>query len=256
MPVLSALQAFLFYPPVTQHSGWHHYRGRINIPLTNDYYEVVVIMLLEMGTGEAAFASMEVLRRWQPENVIMVGIAAGVPSKVTLGDVVVSSFVFYYEQAKRTSKGDQRRPKYFYSDRLLYDRAISYKGNGWKSKISTEPPDILHVDKDFPRVHFGAIASGEKVLADARTLAQLLKECSDLLAVGMEGAGVARAASHQPRPTRFLEIRSICDYGNKQKNDAWQAFAAEAAAAFTISLLLSRPVPPVNWGKGSGGGQV
>ncbi len=214
----------------------------------------MVITLLEMGNQEAAIASMEVLRRWQPENVIMVGIAGGVPDKVTLGDVVVAKFVFYYEQAKRTSKGDQRRPQYFYSDLLLYERAKSYRANGWKSKISTEPPDILHEDKDFPRVHSGAIASGEKILADARTMAQLFKECSELLAVGMEGAGVARAASHQPRPTRFLEIRSICDYGNKQKNDAWQAFAAEAAAAFTINLLRSRPIPPLNREKGNGSG--
>ena len=97
----------------------------------------------------------------------------------------------------------------------------------------------------MPKVHFGAIASGEKILADASTLTQLLSECPGLLAVGMEGAGVARAASHQTPPTRFLEVRSICDYGNDQKNDDWQAYAAEAAVAFIISLLRSRPVPPI-----------
>src|SRR5581483_10140465 len=137
-----------------------YYRGRIYIPGTDDCYEVVVIMLLGMGTGEAVVASMEALRRWHPENVIMVGIAAGVPDKVALGDIVVSKNIFYYELAKRTSKGDQRRPQYLPANPLLYGRTRAYTANDWKDKIRTEPPDMLHISKDFPRVHFGTIASG------------------------------------------------------------------------------------------------
>jgi deoxycytidine triphosphate deaminase len=233
-----------------------YYRGRINIPTTDEYYEVVVVMLLGMGTGEATIGAMAVIERWQPKNVIMVGIAGGVPSKVALGDIVVANFVFYYELAKRTSQGEQRRGQYFFSDRLLYGRALAYEANDWKNEIKTEPPDRQHMDIHFPRVHFGAIASGEKVLADTMTLKQLLTECPDLMAVAMEGAGVAGAASHQSHPPRFLEVRSICDYGDEKKNDKWQAFAAEAAAVFIINLLRSRPVPPVNWGKESGSVQV
>jgi deoxycytidine triphosphate deaminase len=220
-----------------------YYRGRIKIPITDatdEYYEVVVVMLLGMGTGEATIGAMSVIERWQPKNVIMVGIAAGVPGKVALGDIVVADFVFYYELAKRTLQGEQRRAQYFYSDRLLYGRALAHEGNDWKDKIRIEPPDRIYID-----VHFGAIASGDKILADAMTLKQLLNECPELMAVAMEGAGVAGAASHQPHPPRFLEVRSICDYGDGEKNDRWQAFAAEAATVFTINLLRSRPVPPI-----------
>jgi nucleoside phosphorylase len=220
-----------------------YYRGRINIPTTNDYYEVVVVMSPEMGNGEAAITSMDVLRLC---NVMMVGIAGGVPRKVALGDVVVANSVFYYELAKITSEGEQRRGQYFRSDRLLYNRALAHETNDWVRRIRTERPDPRQGGRHFfPKVQFGTIASGEKILAHAETLAQLLKECPELMAVAMEGAGVARAASHQTHPTRFLEVRGICDYGNEQKNDDWQAYAAEAAAAFTISLLRSRPVPPI-----------
>jgi len=174
----------------------------------------------------------------------MVGIAGGVPNEVTHGDVVVADFVFSYEIAKRTSQGIQRQGQHLYSDRFLYSRALSYDANDWKNKIKTKPPDRLHVDEDFPRVHFGAIASGEKILADDKTLVKLLKDAPELLAFTMESAGVAGAATHQSHPTRFLEIRGICDYVDEKKNAKWQAFAAEAAAVFTIELLRSRPVPP------------
>jgi 5'-methylthioadenosine/S-adenosylhomocysteine nucleosidase len=221
-----------------------YYRGRISITTTGEYYEVVVVMLLGMGNDEAAVSTVKVVERWQPAYVFMVGIAGGVPHKVMLGDVVVSDFVYYYELAKRTPKGDQRRPQQFPSDRLLYGRALTYEAGEWRNDITIARPGSTQADVPFPKVHFGAIGSGEKVIADSRVLSRLLKECPKLLAVAMEGAGVARAAAQQPHSPPFIEIRGICDYANEQKNDDWQPFAAEVAATFTVGLLRSRPVPP------------
>jgi len=222
-----------------------YYRGHISAPATGEYYEVVVVMLLGMGNDEAAVSTVRVIERWRPAYVLLVGIAGGVPGKVALGDVVISDFVYYYEPAKRTPNGDQRRPQQFLSDRLLYGRALAYEAGEWRSDITIARPGAAQADVPFPRVYFGAIGSGEKVIADARALSLLLKECPRLLAVAMEGAGVARAAAQQPHPPPFIEVRGICDYANEQKNDDWQPFAAEAAAAFTIGLLRSRPVPPL-----------
>ncbi len=222
-----------------------YYRGHISAPATGEYYEVVVVMLLGMGNDEAAVSTVRVIERWRPAYVLLVGIAGGVPGKVALGDVVISDFVYYYEPAKRTPNGDQRRPQQFLSDRLLYGRALAYEAGEWRSDITIARPGAAQADVPFPRAYFGAIGSGEKVIADARALSLLLKECPRLLAVAMEGAGVARAAAQQPHPPPFIEVRGICDYANEQKNDDWQPFAAEAAAAFTIGLLRSRPVPPL-----------
>src|SRR5436305_12185731 len=141
-----------------------------------------------MGNPEPTLGSMRVIGRWQPKNIIMVGIAAGVPSKVSLGDIVVANYVFYYELAKRTPTGEQRRGPQFLTDRSLYGRALAFESNDWKSKITTEPPKRLHMDTHFPNVHFGAIACGDKILADKTTLTELLEECPDLKAVAMEGA--------------------------------------------------------------------
>jgi nucleoside phosphorylase len=82
-------------------------------------------MLLGMGNDEAAISTVRVIDRWRPAYILMVGIAGGVPGKVSLGDVVISDFVYYYEPAKRTPKGDQRRAQQFLSDRLLYGRACA-----------------------------------------------------------------------------------------------------------------------------------
>lgn len=222
-----------------------YYRGRIHIPETDEYYEVVVTMLLGMGNPEAGWGSMKVIEKWQPKSIIMVGIAAGIPTKVSFGDIVVANYVYDYGLGKITPTGEERRPQQFPTDRFLYGRALAFEYNDWRSKITLEPPKRAKRDTPFPKVHFGAIACGNKVLADGMTLNELVKECPELKAYAMEGAGVAGAANHQSSPLRFLEIRSICDYANPEKNDKWQAFAAEAAAAFTISFLRSGPVPPI-----------
>ncbi|MBL8017144.1 MAG: 5'-methylthioadenosine/S-adenosylhomocysteine nucleosidase, partial [Ignavibacteria bacterium] len=223
-----------------------YYYGYLTIPASGEQYTVVVIMLLDMGNDEAAVWTTHAIQRWQPANVLMVGIAGGVPKKVALGDVVVADFCYYYELAKRTIKGDQRRPKQFPSDRLLYGRAQAYEASEWKGEINVARPGAASAKVKLPEAHFGVIGSGEKVIADTKTLPTLLKECPKLLAIAMEGAGVARAAtSHSKQPPRFLEVRSICDFADPKKNDKWQVYAANAAAAFTIGLLRSRPLPPL-----------
>ncbi len=221
-----------------------YYRGRINIHASDEYYEVVVLTLLGMGNREAAYGSMALIERWHPKNIIMVGIAAGVPNKVALGDIVVADSIYYYELAKKTPTGDQPRGRYSSSDRILYGRARAYEGNDWKSKIMIKPPNRQRIGTHYPNIHFGTIACGDKVIADETALTQLLTECPEMIAVAMEGAGVAGAADHQFYPPRFLEIRSICDYAGRDKNDKWQPFAVEAAAAFTINFLRSGPVEP------------
>ena len=82
-----------------------YYYGHVTIPSSGERYTVVVVMLLGMGNEEAAVATTRVIQRWQPEHVLMVGIAGGVPGKVALGDVVVTDSIYYYEPAKLTPRG-------------------------------------------------------------------------------------------------------------------------------------------------------
>jgi len=222
-----------------------YYYGYVSIPGKTERYTVVLMLLLDIGNDEAATATTRLLQRWQPANLLMVGIAGGVRGKVELGDVVVAKFVFYYELAKLTSAGEQHRPEQFPTDTLLRSRAYSYEATDWKSKIAVARPGTPLVESTLPNVHFEPIASGEKVIADLETLPQLLQACPKLVAVAMEGAGVARAARTHKDPPRFLEIRGICDFADPNKNDDWHGYAANAAAAFTIGLLHDRPVPPL-----------
>ena len=131
-----------------------YYWGQISVPATGERYEAVVIMLLGMGNDEAAVSTVRVVERWRPAYVTMVGIAGGVPGKVAFGDVVVADFAYYYELAKRTPKGEQRRAQQFFSDRLLYGRALAYESSEWRGDITIALPGTTQADIPFPKVRF------------------------------------------------------------------------------------------------------
>jgi len=96
----------------------------------------------------------------------------------------------------------------------------------------------------MPRASFGPIGCGELVIADEETIPKLLSECPKMLAVAMEGAGVAQAAENAH--VNFLEIRGISDLANPEKDDRWHIYAANAAAAFTRGFLRSKPIYPLS----------
>lgn len=222
-----------------------YYYGHVTIPSSGERYTVVVVMLLKMGNDEAAVATTRLIHRWQPQHVLMVGIAGGVPGKVALGDVIVADSIYYYELAKLTPKGDERRPEDFVTSRLLYGRSKAYEASEWKGEIGIERPGVVAPEAPTPEACFGVIAAGEKVIADRKALSKLLKANPRVIAVAMEGAGLARAALSQNPPPAFLEVRGVCDYADEHKNDDWQPYAANAASAFTTGLLRSRPISPL-----------
>lgn len=87
-----------------------------------------------------------------------------------------------------------------------------------------------------PEIHYGTIASGNKVVKDPETRANIAKIAGkSCLCIEMEAAGLM-----QKFPC--LVIRGICDYADSHKNDRWHRYAAAAAAAYAKELLSHVPV--------------
>jgi nucleoside phosphorylase len=219
-----------------------YYVGSLRIPAEDQPYTVVLTQIIEMGNPDAAIATTKVIPRWRPRNVLMVGIAGGVKKKAALGDVVVSRYAHYYAPSKRKPKEVEHRDRQFSSDLMLFARAQHYDAAEWKGEIDSPRPGTGKAK--LPEVRFGPIACGEEVIADDKALAELQRQCPKMVAVAMEGAGVAKAVLSAGDPPRYLEIRGVSDYAGPTKNDRWHGYAANAAAAFTIGFLRSRPFPP------------
>lgn len=81
-----------------------------------------------------------------------------------------------------------------------------------------------------PQIHYGLIASGDRVMRNAVQRDRYVANFGDILCFEMEAAGVM---SELP----YIVIRGISNYADSHKNDAWQHYAAAAAAACTKEFL-------------------
>ena len=86
-------------------------------------------------------------------------------------------------------------------------------------------------DEDDPKIHYGLIASANRLMKDAIVRDKFARE-NDVLCFEMEAAGLV---NHFP----CLVIRGICDYADSHKSKEWQGYAALTAAAYAKELLYS-----------------
>ena len=84
-------------------------------------------------------------------------------------------------------------------------------------------------DEDNPLIHYGLIASADRLMKDAQIRDTSARE-QGVLCFEMEAAGLM---DHLP----CVVVRGICDYSDSHKNDICQGYAAATAAAYAKELL-------------------
>ncbi len=193
------------------------------------------IFLAEIGAGNngAAFEVERAISNFTPNCVFFVGVAGGIKD-VDVGDVVAAEKIYGYESGKDRAGRFLPRPTVGESTYRMVQRArAEAKRSAWAQWRGDAG--------QLPRVFVGAIAAGEKVVADARsTTAEFIRELySDAIAVEMEGKGFLEAARTNPG-VEALVIRGVSDLlSNKSEGDerGRQALASGNAAAFLCAVL-------------------
>ncbi|KAF4337448.1 Pfs domain protein [Fusarium beomiforme] len=96
---------------------------------------------------------------------------------------------------------------------------------------------------NHPEIHYGLIASGNRVLKDGSVRDRWAKEYG-ILCFEMEAAGVMNTFP-------CLVIRGICDYADSYKDKQWQHYAAATAAAYAKLLLGYTSTNSIHWSRSS-----
>jgi nucleoside phosphorylase len=237
-----------------------HFTGRLyfsaSLP-TEDGSDVVVYstQCRDRSNIPAAVTATELVIDLAPDCVMVVDIAGGVgrdADGVSLGDVLVGSFLRYYEFEKHVDGSIKERAFSMEepSPRLLtmVSRIRSVPGqSAWSlSIVAPRPmsPDGKEVNSS-PGLRTGEIICGDKLLGDPEDpmLEMRLDQYDKADGIDMESVGVARALYEMRTRHRveFLVIRGISDLcnreGNQKTRDAWKEYAADAAAAFAFELV-------------------
>ncbi len=214
------------FPRQDSISGWRY-------PGNSAYFDLGVIggartflVQSEMGAGGPAGATLVVhegIKALSPSAVIMVGIAFGlIPEKQGIGDILVLRQLVGYELQKIEQGPDGKeiiRPRgdrVQASPRLLSQlRASAFDWQG-------------------PKVHFGLILSGDKLVNHKNFRNKLLGIEPEAIGGEMEGTGVY-AAAHRNKVDWIL-VKAICDWADGYKDDADQKLAVTSIPVMWLQL--------------------
>lgn len=207
-------------------------------------HQVFLIGIRQSGSknAEIALATERAIHHFHPNVLILTGIAGGVKD-VMIGDVVVGTKAYGYESGKETDGGTVVRPDVLpYNERLLEIARHVARTDTWRKTFTNQ--------RLTPKVVFGPIASGDKVIASTKSsIYKLLKQhYNDTTALEMEAIGFAKAAASYPH-IATLNIRGISDLlDHKTEGDLAgnQELAIRHAAAFVFSMISNLDYTKIN----------
>ncbi|MFE7232496.1 hypothetical protein ACFVAF_17915 [Streptomyces sp. NPDC057596] len=190
----------------------------------------------------------DVIEHWQPELLILCGIAGGINghAKVSVGDVIIPPYIHYCSFAKLGNSGMRRRyiPFDYPSINLHQDYVAPLRDD--RSWITDSLRDSLP-DGWEPTVHVESLVAGDKIYGDPNSQEQqrIVGEYDEAVAVDMESVGLCRgvaASRNNPQYNpRLLIIRSVSDIiddpQNNETREEWRPHACEIASTFTWRVV-------------------
>ncbi len=224
-----------------------YWRGAVRSALRACDYSVVLAGIGTAGNSNAAALATQMIERYSPSVVLLMGIAAGMRDKVRVGEVVLSDRVVAYEQAALVVGKDgvrevQHRPDITRVPQGPKQDALNYQPDTRRlsdifERIRGTFPPAPSGQEDVWRKHVASsiecrkqvtIASGEKLLRDPHKLLEIRREIHGKVeAFEMEAAGFVDACELAGVP--WLIIRGISDFGDDLKNDTFHEFASRSA---------------------------
>jgi nucleoside phosphorylase len=226
---------------------------------------VVAACCHQKGMAATATLSTKLITLFQPEYLVMTGIAAGIRKsvlkegsegprsmeEVKLGDILVVTVTWDHGSGKITTDNGS-------SNFLPAPNPINLQPR-IRSKIELLAADsalLEQIRKDWDRneqlnlknktgpaglaIHCGPMLSGAAVLANKDAIEGIKKQHKDLIGIDMESYSVFYAAENSPgvQPKVFV-LKSVSDYADEHKNDELQAYAAYTSAATLKALALN-----------------
>jgi len=206
-------------------------------------YRLVILEVGAVGNLESQRACQDLITQLSPHMVFLVGICGGILSSASnyrLGDVVVSTEVIYYEQAKHWPREMEPRERIF-SISIPEKFAVFMEGaKGWRDEVKVKRPDDPN-KRVIAHTKHGKILSGEKVIASSAKAEQLRERYPEAISIEMESAGVANACAAER--TVFLVVKAVSDTADDAKSEGYRSYAAATAAAFVSTVLRKGDLP-------------
>jgi nucleoside phosphorylase/CheY-like chemotaxis protein len=204
---------------------------------------VIAVSINQMGMVSTSILATQMIELFRPKYLTMTGIAAGIPGKTELGEVLVIEYSWDYNSGKIKTDADGHKKfevdmRQESLDRDLYNNMNVLKNDAiFLNELHTKYEGTK--PKTYLEISIGHVASGAAVIANEDITNEVTEQARKLKGIEMEAYGLICAANHatSPKP-KPLVIKSVCDFANKDKNDDIQDYAAYTSAQVLYEFAL------------------
>lgn len=204
---------------------------------------VVAACSQRKGMPSAAALASRLAMAYKPKYLVMLGICAGIRDKVGLGDIIVADPTWDWGSGKYGV--DSQGASVFLG--APYQMTLNPVVSQLARELVTDKRVLSAIRAEWEGPvpegtlagAVGPVASGASVIADSGLNEFVGSQHKDLLGVEMEGYAVMAAAEYCPTPgPTAIVIKSVCDFADSLKSNAWQDFAAFTSARFAHHLFV------------------
>ncbi|MCH4891401.1 response regulator [Acidaminobacter sp. JC074] len=214
-----------------------------------DNIKIITAQQSEMGMSSSATLTTKMISHFNPEYIIMVGIAAGVGSGKEFGDIIIPSEVWNYSSGKYVSIESEERDTSPVLDFIPDPSSIKLDPKILGKSLQDFSHVLNSIKKSWAipvenelKVVSGPMACGTAVVASNKIVDELVKKHSRKTSgLDMESYGMFYAAVNslikKPIP---ICMKSICDFADADKGDGYQNYAAYTSANFMKYFIESQ----------------
>ena len=206
----------------------------------NKTYEVILISPEKAGSIEAYDYLKHQLELWDPDLLIVVGVAGGFASqKVKIGDILLPTQITEFLLFKDALGGQEPQPESFHTSKELVIAARRFFDSN-KEEIQNEHPfEEISCFSDGTILSSVALQAKEPSEKDA--IAKLIKADRKMHGIEQESSGIARLMDEN-KSIKWMIIRSVMDLADDEtrssaEKDQNKKSATELSAKFCFKFL-------------------
>ncbi len=197
---------------------------------------VVICQQLRKGMVAAANLTTKAIDMFNPDSVIMLGIAGGNIQEVQYGDIVIASDAIDYcsgSIVEHESNDIEFLPdsQTIPASSLIMRQFRKYKNNTTLLRKIRDDCGDLKESRDIS-LYIGKMATGPAVIKSKKfTDEYLRKHNRDYLAIDMETFGLYFSARYsQNANIQYVSVKSISDGADNEKNNHYQKYCSRLTA--------------------------
>lgn len=201
----------------------------------------VVVVFSRWGKVASATTVTHLIVEFGITQLIFTGVAGGISSEVSIGDIVIGSSLVQHDLDARPIMERFEIPllgeTILYPPKNILDWAVESINNLVRQDlirlISVKQQKIFSLSS--PKVVVGQIASGDQFFSNNEEKKNLLSMLPEVLCVEMEGAAVAQVCFEYKIP--YVIVRTISDEANENSVVDFNEFVTQVASKFGVAIV-------------------